>query len=196
MNLCPSSWPPCPRCRSTAHVHRAGLHRRIQFPPAQKFECSRCGKGKKFLKPGEQRHRSGRIRQFRKRIQLQPQVPGTSGSWKIKPELVKSLIAMFRASSQDALCRESLDKFASELIEIAIADFRVSEKRLDPSPLGRKPAARPPERGPRQHNLSARELEKIRDLLKSGVGHHALAQRFAVSRATISRELHANGNEH
>jgi hypothetical protein len=137
-----SSWPPCPRCHSTLHVHRAGLHLRLQFPAAQRFSCTACGKDKKFLAPDERRHRPGRVKQFRQRAQptQQPGPPATNGSWKIKVELARSLIAMFRSSHGLTPNQGNLDEFVSELVEIAVIDYRSKAKRIgDVLPLAPKP---------------------------------------------------------
>lgn len=124
-----TEWPPCPRCGSSLHVHRSGLHIRLQYKPAQKFSCTACGKNHKFLAPSEIRFRPGRIRrppgerlkQFRER--LGP--PATVGRWKIRPELARSLVAMYRSSYLTTPEQWQLDKFVSELIESAVSDFRL-----------------------------------------------------------------------
>jgi transposase-like protein len=122
-----AAWPACPRCGSAEHVHRAGLHVRLQFPAAQKFSCTRCGKDKKFLAASERKYRPGRRKHFQ-RFQLQPQ-PGASGRWKIKRELSRSLLAMYREAHGVSPDREALDRFISELIENAVGDFRLRRPR-------------------------------------------------------------------
>jgi transposase-like protein len=58
------SWPPCPRCGSKEFVHRAGFRYLKQYPPMQKYECAKCGKGKKFFSPSEVKHRPGKVRKL------------------------------------------------------------------------------------------------------------------------------------
>ena len=61
----PASWPACPLCHSTEFVHRAGFRYLKQYPPMQKYECTKCGKGKKFFAPSEVKHRPGKIRNLK-----------------------------------------------------------------------------------------------------------------------------------
>jgi hypothetical protein len=134
-----SLWPPCPRCGSAEYVHRAGLHVRLQFPPAQKFECTRCGKGKKFLAASERKYRPGRLKQLRERVQVQPHGPaGTSGVWRIRAELARTLNAMYSQSHVGAPDRTAIDKFVSELIESEISEFRLQRPRPVSQPILRR----------------------------------------------------------
>ena len=60
----PAEWPACPRCHSREFVHRAGFCYLKQYPPMQKYECTKCGKGIKFFAPSEVKHRPGKVRKL------------------------------------------------------------------------------------------------------------------------------------
>lgn len=53
------------------------------------------------------------------------QAAGTSGRWKIPDKLARSLSAMFRASNGCTPTQEALDMFVSELLQNAVAAFRM-----------------------------------------------------------------------
>jgi transposase-like protein len=117
----------------------------------------------------------------------------------IRPSLLQSLQDMFRAANtgrtgEDTL---SLSTFISEVVECQIIDFRAKQKNIrDLLPLSPAPVPPIPPRLAYEHQLSPRDVEKMRSLLRSGelkIG--AVAERFGVAQSTIWRELnHANGN--
>jgi hypothetical protein len=186
-------WPLCPRCGSSAHVHRAGLHSRLQFPAAQRYSCFRCGKDKKFLAPNERKYRPGRIRQFREHVQ--PKQPPTPGTLKIsvRAPLRASLQEMFSTSNGSGADRGDLSSFCSEIIECQIIAYRATQagaKRLAILKLPPKPKVETPKRRfHHQRKISPADAEKIRNLLASGLNQQVVARRYSVAESTIARHL-------
>lgn len=118
-------WPPCPRCGSNEFVHRGGHDIRLQYPPRQKYACTRCGKDKRFFAPNERRYRPGRLKQYQEKVIRQGPL-ASFGRWKIRGELARTLSCMYRESHFGLTPDQAgLNKFVSELIEAAVSDFRL-----------------------------------------------------------------------
>lgn len=118
-------WPACPRCGSNEFVHRGGLDVRLQYPPRQRFACTRCGKDHRFLAADAPRYRPGRLKRYQEKIIRQGPL-ASFGRWKIRGELARSLSCMYRQSHFGSTPDQpNLDKFVSELIESAVSEFRM-----------------------------------------------------------------------
>jgi hypothetical protein len=123
-----NSWPICPRCGSNEFVHRGGLDHRLQYPPRQRFACTRCGKDHRFLAPDAPRYKPGRLKRYREKIIRREAPLASYGTWRIRAELARSLSCMWRQSVGHGLLtpdQAALDKFASEIIETEVSTFRM-----------------------------------------------------------------------
>jgi transposase-like protein len=169
----PSEWPPCPWCGSKEFVHRAGWHRRKQFPPARRYACTRCGKNNRFIHPAAQRYRPGKIRNLA--VQPLPQLlnepwmeswaraRGLSGSTELLQEIVAAEKAAYRAHRLEEQRRKARPFGEGESLRI-IASADVHREKI-----------------------SDAQRAEIRELHVAGEPIATLAQRFGVGRSTIAR---------
>jgi transposase-like protein len=121
------AWPSCPSCGSSKYVHRAGLHNRRQFPPAQKYACTNCGKDRKFLSPDVQKYRPGRVKRLNK--QFRECVTMAEGAQPLQTRfevdlpvpLAESLMEWFKESGDKG---DNIARFANQVFVLPIVERR------------------------------------------------------------------------
>ena len=136
-----------------------------------------------------------------------PQRVGVRFEICVRPRLLESLLAMYRATqSGKGDDKLAFSTYIAELIEAQVIDFRSRQKQIHeifPLPRLPEPVTPPPQRITQTSRLSDHDREQIRALLASRteslMSQSAIARRFGVNQSTISviaKESHSNGNGH